>query len=347
MMLFTVAEKVQIIKWFYGGNSVAQIINLFPVAYENRSIPSRGTISNIIKNFERHGCVSPQKHKLRRGKRDELRDTMICADVERNKNQSSRQVAKTFAISHVAVLKTLKKHGYRSYKVQKSQELCENDNITRAEFCFTMTEMANGNVDFIKNILFTDESTFPLHGRHNPSVARYWSRDNEHKVYAARTQYPQKLNVWAGLVGDHIIGPFFIEGNLNGHKYLNMLQNDVIGSIWFQQDGCPAHNSRQVKEYLNAQFPNRVISINLAGTLTWPPRSPDLAPNDFFLWGYLKSKIYGFDEERTTNLDDLQTKIRNCIQDISPDILANVRRTFYDRLGYCLAQNGGLFEHLI
>ncbi|XP_071053655.1 uncharacterized protein [Onthophagus taurus] len=174
--------------------------------------------------------------------------------------------------------------------------------------------MANGNVDFIKNILFTDESTFPLHGRHNPSVARYWY-----------TISPN-INVWAGLVGDHIIGPFFIEGNLNGHKYLNILQNDVIpslqqldnvqfGSIWFQQDGCPAHNSRQVKEYLNAQFPNRVISI--CGTLTWSPRSPDLAPNDFFLWGYLKSKIYGFDEERTTNLDNLQTKIRNCIQDIS------------------------------
>jgi hypothetical protein len=34
-------------------------------------------------------------------------------------------------------------------------------------------------------------------------------------------------------------------------------------------------------------FKDRIISKKL-----WPPRSPDLAPADFFLWGLLKNKVY-------------------------------------------------------
>ena len=34
-------------------------------------------------------------------------------------------------------------------------------------------------------------------------------------------------------------------------------------------------------------FKDRIISQNL-----WPPRSPDLTPADFFLWGLLKIKVY-------------------------------------------------------
>ena len=151
------------------------------------------------------------------------------------------------------------------------------------EFCETM-------------MIFTDESTFPLLNRHNPTHVRYWSRENLHLYFDVRTQYPQKLNVWGGgIVGEHVIGPFFINGNcnLNGPRYLDLLQQHIIptarqllgvrfGETWFQQDGCSAHNVGLVREYLDNVFPNRVISTR--GTILWPARSPDLAPNDFYLF---------------------------------------------------------------
>ena len=37
-------------------------------------------------------------------------------------------------------------------------------------------------------------------------------------------------------------------------------------------------------------FGNRVIALHHA--VEWPPRLPDLTPCDFFLWRYLKSKVY-------------------------------------------------------
>ncbi|KAJ8956910.1 hypothetical protein NQ318_014328, partial [Aromia moschata] len=69
---------------------------------------------------------------------------------------------------------------------------------------------------------------------------------------------PEKVNVWAGISGENIIGPFFIDGNLNGETYLALLQNNVVptmtnlypaegnpqlpgNAIWFQQDSSPAH----------------------------------------------------------------------------------------------------------
>ena len=36
-------------------------------------------------------------------------------------------------------------------------------------------------------------------------------------------------------------------------------------------------------------FPGKLISRR--GDINWPPRSPDLIPIAFFLWGYLKSKV--------------------------------------------------------
>lgn len=78
-----------------------------------------------------------------------------------------------------------------------------------------------------------------------------------------------------------------------------------------------------------------------------PPRSPDLAPNDFFLWGHVTQEIYRHQHERANNLDELRQKITDVLVSITPEVLAHTRTAFYDRLGYCLAQNGGLFEHLL
>ena len=54
--------------------------------------------------------------------------------------------------------------------------------------------------------------------------------------------------------------------------------------------GPPAHRLDAVRERLRELFGQHVIA--LYHNVEWPPRSPDLTPCDFFLWGYLKSKVY-------------------------------------------------------
>lgn len=40
--------------------------------------------------------------------------------------------------------------------------------------------------------------------------------------------FTQKVNVWAAIIGDHIIEPFFFNQNLNSTNYLAFIQNQLI-----------------------------------------------------------------------------------------------------------------------
>ena len=99
-----------------------------------------------------------------------------------------------------------------------------------------------------------------------------------------------------------IVGLWFFEENevivtVNSNRYVNMLDfflpriNELdLGDIWFQQNGATAHTSRASMAVLREHFPERLISIR--GDLEWAARSPDLTPCVFYLWGYLKSRVY-------------------------------------------------------
>ena len=88
-----------------------------------------------------------------------------------------------------------------------------------------------------------------------------------------------------------------------------------IRSIIFQQDGARAHFSTDVRQYLDNHFPNRWIGRG--APIRWAPRSPDLTPLDFFLWGHVKSNIY-------KNLTELKRRINTEIKSISKETLSDV-----------------------
>jgi hypothetical protein len=107
-----------------------------------------------------------------------------------------------------------------------------------------------------------------------------------------------------------LIGPFFIEGNLNSNSFLRLLQEQIIpqiqnlnvNDVWFQMDGAPPHSTAMITRYLNEIFGERWIG-------RFGPRHAcnELDPNF----------------------------IRNCVQG------------FHNRLAYCLEREGGHFEYLI
>jgi len=55
---------------------------------------------------------------------------------------------------------------------------------------------------------------------------------------------------------------------------------------------------------LREMFPRHLISLRV--DVGWPARSPDLSPCDFFLWGYLKEKVFKI---RPRSLEDLKERI--------------------------------------
>ena len=61
--------------------------------------------------------------------------------------------------------------------------------------------------------------------------------------------------------------------------------------IW-QQDGAKPHQARMVMSWLDTIFKERMLALNCVRWDTWAPSSPDCNHCDFFLWGYLKGKVY-------------------------------------------------------
>ncbi|GFV50565.1 transposable element Tc3 transposase [Trichonephila clavipes] len=86
--------------------------------------------------------------------------------------------------------------------------------------------------------------------------------------------------------------------------------------LWFQQDGAACHTARATIDLLKDTFGDRLISR--FGPVNWPPRSCDLTPLDYFLWGYVKSLVC---VDKPQTLDHLEDNIRRVIADIRPQML--------------------------
>ncbi|EZA55465.1 hypothetical protein X777_04746, partial [Ooceraea biroi] len=55
----------------------------------------------------------------------------------------------------------------------------------------------------------------------------------------------------------------------------------VRTQLIFQHDGAPVHFCREVRDTLNARYPDRWMGCG--GPIIWPARSPDLNVLDFFV----------------------------------------------------------------
>ncbi|GFW12343.1 transposable element Tc3 transposase [Trichonephila clavipes] len=89
-------------------------------------------------------------------------------------------------------------------------------------------------------------------------------------------------------------------------------------------------------------FGDRLISR--FGPVNWPPRSCDLTPLDYFLWGYVKSLVY---EDKPQTLDHLEDNIRRVIADIWPQMLEKVIENWTSRLDYIRASRGSPMPEII
>lgn len=358
-MVYSVEERVEIITLFFKNDDCAhRTANLFNERHPNRNI-NRKYILELVAKFRETGSVANKKRDFQ-GEfplRNEANEIEVLGQIAADPTLSTRRLATVSNIKRSTIQRILKRHKFHPYKIHLVQQLNEDDFDRRLEFCEVMTARIADNGNFLFNICFSDECTFFLNSTVNRHNCRYWADTNPRIFHEVHTQTPQKLNVWAGIFGDRLIGPLFIDGNLNGETYLELLEDTVYpllidivenddryqeNQLMFQQDGAPPHYALLVREFLNRQFPEQWIGRR--GAIEWPPRSPDLTPLDFFLWGHLKSKIYATQPE---SLEELRRRIVEECRLITPQILQNVRARFEQNLYYCMEAGGHQFEHLL
>ncbi|GFY16627.1 uncharacterized protein TNCV_2787531 [Trichonephila clavipes] len=127
-----------------------------------------------------------------------------------------------------------------------------------------------------------------------------------------------------------------------GAEWKFVENNHDVQELWFQQDGATCHTARATIDLLKDTFGDLLISR--FGPVNWPPRSCDLTPLDYFLWGYVKSWVYA---DTPQTLDHLEDNIRRVIADIRPQMLGKVIENWTSRLDYIRASRGSHMPEII
>jgi hypothetical protein len=277
--------------------------------------------------------------------------TSVVEKIEKNPHLSIRRIANLEGMpSRGSIQRILKEAKFHPYVLQVHQCLSEKDKQKRVVHAQAQLILMAENPNFLSNLLFSDEAHFYQHGMVNRHNCRHWAQSNPAWIHEEPLHSP-RVTVWAAIGCQGVVGPIFFEENVNGANYLQLLQEKFLptirqwpsfGSLVFMQDGAPPHWSVAVRNFLSANFFNRWMGRG-SQNLPWPPYSPDLTPCDFFLWGWVKSRVYA---HPVTNLEELRGRIRTVFAELPQEMIDRAMQAYKKRLEHCIDVKGASVEEV-
>ncbi|GFV31619.1 DUF4817 domain-containing protein [Trichonephila clavipes] len=292
------------------------------------------TAAGLLKHVKRFEETGKLEDRARAGRPclKEARAPCIAVEMEAIASEaasgtsSAREATRRLGLSPSSVRNILRRILQLYPYMQSCHELLPADTAQREAFAKWAFSKMEQDPTWVFNILWTDEAHFSLHGDVNNHNCRIWATSNS-------------INGW-------------ITETVNSQRYLTLLRETVvpcliqrgqISNATFMQDRATSHTANPVKVFLIQTFgEDRIVSRRCR--YPWPPRSPDLTPADFWLWGYLKSRVY---LSGPSSLSELKDTIRREVSSIHPDMLHSAVAGFVTRPECLLPCGGGHVEHIL
>ena len=271
-------------------------------------VPTGKTIHHWVSNFRQTSSALNRRSSRPRTRTAQENVTAVADSIEQSPRRSIRKHAFALHMSATSVHRILHRSLHmHPYKIMVVQEFSERDYKTRTNLFRDILQ----SIPPTSVTICSDEAHFHLSGMVNKQNFRYWSQNNPRELHQ-RPLHSPKVTVWCAMGSFGVWGPYFFEDatvTVTSDRYCEMLERFLrpkvaqllADCVWFEQDGATSHTSRRSLGILQDMFPSHVFSLR--GDIGWPPRSLDLTPCDFFLWGYVKSKVY---EHRPSTLEYLQ-----------------------------------------
>jgi len=111
------------------------------------------------------------------------------------------------------------------YHLQQVQDLGEDDCPSHNQMSEWYMNQCNQIPNFAEKVLWTDESCFTREGPFNSRNSHIWNDVNPHGTYVNSYQRKFSVNIWAGIVGNVLLGPVLLPARLNGETYLAFHEN--------------------------------------------------------------------------------------------------------------------------
>ena len=97
--------------------------------------------------------------------------------------------------------------------------------------------------------------------------------------------------------------------------------------MWFQQDSAICHKACVTMDLLRDEFGEHFISHS--GPINWLPRSSELSPLYYFLWGNVKARVY---TDKLASTDALDDNIEAYIREITAEMLESLCQKWTKRM---------------
>lgn len=322
---------------------------------------SLSTISFLCQKFEKTGSVLMRKAGSGRPKSARTEENigaveqLLCSqDDKPGSSLSTREVATAVGISDWSVRNIAKCDlKLRCFKRSPAQVITEATRLKRLQRSKQLLRRLP--ITKSKQVFFTDEKVFyvspPVHSQNN----RVWSggkkRDiSSRRLLAQRAKFSAKVMVSAGVCFGGKGRLHFIDekAKINAEYYTTKLlpklftdcRQTLHRNFIFQQDGAPAHSSRQAQQFISENCPDFI------GKDEWPPNSPDLNPLDYYVWGAMLEK-YGKCQPKPANKEELRVALMKIWRELPQENINKAVLSFRKRLRACVRADGMHFEQLL
>jgi hypothetical protein len=232
--------------------------------------------------------------------------------VEKADPPTQREMAKVLDVSQRTIGRNIKKLNMKLVKKPKGHALTPATILKRYKRSWPL--YLRLRKDRWKRFIRSDEAWFYITNSGGKRNVQYISRfgkrsDAEVQVHVA---HPKGIMVWLAISANDVTKPFFVEpgAKINWKYYINKVLRPFLkeakrlypdNDFVFHQDSAPSHTGKTTLEFLKS---NKIVFLT---PLQWIPSSPDAAPCDYFLWGYLKPRL---NKRKITTTKGLKKAIR-------------------------------------
>jgi len=256
---------------------------------------------------------------------------------------TSRAIADIVGCSHPTILAALEAMGYKKFLSRwVPHELTDEQKAARVlmsrSLLATLTSLNPGR---ISSVITGDESWFyyeyPQEGR--------WARTREDVAPRPKRSIGAKkvmITVFWSTRGIHLIEAL-PDGETFNSEYACHLLDRLDSNLRELRPSMGARGMAlhwdNARPHTSQQTLQKIRQLKLS-QLSHPPYSPDIAPSDFFLFGYIKSQLKG---QSFHDTDSLLAWINTVTRNISKEDLRAVFSSWMTRLQWVIENNGEYF----
>lgn len=245
-------------------------------------------------------------------------------------------------------------HDHLGFKKRASRwvphSLTVKNKLRRLEFAKAQLEKIKTGKLRLDHILTGDECWIYWRPLAKRSESRAWKRKDETpETLQKRSQFDNKtmFSIFFRSRGPVLVTYFEKGVNVDHKSYIDFCLAPAFKELKKQRPNSGTHDFYLLHDNARPHTKEETISFiesNGIKLIDHPPYSPDLAPCDYWLFDFLKSRLN--DMEEFESADKLAKSVSKLLSAIPHSEYIKTFNKYVERLEYCINVEGDYFEHL-